>query len=115
MNVWTGAGRLVTECELQTLSNGTNVCSFAIAVKKDEKIKEGDRDAWLVDCVAWDSKAEFLAQNAYKGDAIAVTGPLRFKTYDKNNTHIKTVECICDRVDIIAHSHSTIEMLKNHK
>ena len=65
--------------------------------------------------MAWDSKAVFLAQNAYKGDAISVTGPLRFKTYDKNNTHIKTVECICDRVDIIAHSQNNIDMLKSNK
>ena len=112
MNVWTGIGRLVKDCEVKKTNEGVSVCTFTIAVKKDEKVKEGDKDAWFVDCVAWTKKAEYLGLYAKKGDAISVTGSLRFKEYDSKEGHVKTVECICDRVQIVAkHSKEQPEKL----
>lgn len=102
MNVWTGIGRVVNDCEVKKTNDGTSVCTFSLAVKKDEKVKEGEKDAWFVDCVAWNKKADYLGMYAKKGDAVSVTGSLRFKQYDSKGTKVKTVECICDRVQIVA-------------
>ena len=102
MNVWTGVGRLVKDCETKKTNEGMSVCTFTLAVKKDERVKDGDKDAWFMDCVAWAKKADYLGSFAKKGDAVSVTGALRFKEYNsKEGERVKTVECICDRVQIV--------------
>lgn len=102
MNTWTGVGRLTKDCELKKTTSGTSVCTFALAINKDEKTKEGEKDAWFFDVVAWHKKAEYIGTYGKKGDVVAVTGPLRFKDYEGKNGHVYSVECIAERVNIIA-------------
>lgn len=102
MNNWTGCGRLVKDAELKKTPSGTAVCTFTIAVNKDEKVKEGEKDAWFFDCVAWGKKAEYISSYGKKGDAVAVTGAIRFKEYEGKNGHVNTIEVIADRLNIVA-------------
>lgn len=76
-------GRITRELELKQTPNGNAVLSFTVAV--DRFVKDGEKQADFISCVAWNKTAEFIAKYFGKGRMIAVTGSLRSRTYDDKN------------------------------
>ncbi len=74
-------GRLTKDPELKTTNNGTNVCSFTIAVNRKFKNASGNYDADFINCVAWKQSAEFVSKYFTKGRMIAVEGSLQTRSY----------------------------------
>ncbi len=74
-------GRLTKDPELKTTNNGTNVCSFTIAVNRKFKNASGNYDADFINCVAWKQSAEFVSKYFAKGRMIAVEGSLQTRSY----------------------------------
>lgn len=74
-------GRLVKDVELRTVGDDTKVASLRIAVARDRKNKDGERESDFFDVTAWRSTAEFAAQYFAKGDPIIVDGRLQSRTW----------------------------------
>lgn len=77
MNRWSGIGRLTKDPVLATTkTDAKHVCSFTIAVRRNNKEKDGTYKADFVDCVAWQHNADFVCNNFRKGDRINILGSL---------------------------------------
>ena len=73
MNVVCLVGRLTADPELRQTPNGTNVCSFSVAVNRwDAKTKSEVADWYNID--VWDRLAEFAGEYIKKGRQVVVDG-----------------------------------------
>lgn len=78
MNVVILIGRLGRDPELKYTPAGKAVASTSIAVDRGGKTKEdGTRDVDWINLVAWEGRAEYLANYCAKGDMVAIEGKLR--------------------------------------
>ena len=69
-------GRLTAQPQLKYTNSNKPVCSFSVAVNK--RIN-GENNADFINCVAWNTTAEFVSKYFNKGQAIAVIGRLQNK------------------------------------
>ncbi len=93
-------GRIVNDLELKVTPNGTNVCSFRIAVDRRYQTKGEERKADFFNVVAWRSNAEFICKWFGKGRMILITGELQTRQYtDKNGNPATWYEIIANRAD----------------
>ena len=81
LNIVALMGRLVYDPELKTTQNGTNVCSFRIAVDRSFARQGEERKADFIDIVAWRQTAEFVCKYFQKGSVIAIEGSLQTTSY----------------------------------
>lgn len=99
LNVIALNGRLTADPEIKSTPNGVEVCSFDIAVERDEKTKDGERVTDFVPCVAWRNTAQFVAKYYCKGDMIGVTGKLQTRKYtDKQGNNRTAYEVLVGAV-----------------
>lgn len=80
-NCWHGTGRLVRDVDMR-YAGETPVISFTIAVDRDYKNKNGERESDFVDCEAWENLATFIQKNFHQGDYIQIVGPIKTRLYD---------------------------------
>ena len=73
-------GRLTRDPELRRTQSGTAVASFALAVDRDYKDQDGQRETDFVDIVAWRSTAEFVSKYFSKGRMAVVEGRLQVRS-----------------------------------
>ncbi len=71
-------GRLTKEPELKYTKDGKGYCNFTLAVSREFKKDETD----FINCVAWDKRAEAIANYVKKGNKLGIIGRLQI---DKNN------------------------------
>lgn len=86
MNVTCLVGRLTADPELRQTPNGTNVCSFSVAVNRQFADANGERQADFINCVAWRQTAEFIARYFRKGQNIGLRGSIQTRTYQDKDT-----------------------------
>lgn len=99
LNIVALQGRLAKDPELKTTPSGTSVCSFTLAVDRSYS-KDGNRQTDWIDCVAWRHTAEFICKYFYKGQQMAVVGPIQTRNYeDRNGNKRKAVEVNVTQVD----------------
>lgn len=97
-NVAVIAGCLARTIELRKTQDGKSVVNFTVAV--NDGYGE-NKTADFIDCVAWDKKAEFLAQYADKGTRICVKGKLKTKTsQDERGNWSKETKIVTEKVSI---------------
>lgn len=99
LNVVALMGRLVYDPELKTTQNGTNVCSFRIAVDRSFTRQGEERKADFIDVTAWRQTAEFVSKYFQKGSMIAVEGSLQTRQYqDKSGNNRTSTEVLASQV-----------------
>lgn len=90
MNITLLKGNLARDPELRIVNpNGgkqTSVVNFTIAVNRDYVKSNGEKDriTSFINCEAWDSGAETIAESLKKGDLVMVEGSLRNDTWEKD-------------------------------
>lgn len=99
LNVIVVMGRLVRDPELRRTNSGTAVTSFTLAVDRDFKGQDGERETDFIDVVAWKATAEMVAKFFTKGRMAAVKGRLQLRDWtDKNGVKRRAAEIIADTV-----------------
>ena len=93
-------GRLTADPELRRTGSGIAVTSFTLAVDRDFSSKEGgEKETDFIDCVAWRSTGEFVANYFAKGRMAVVAGRLQIRLYtDKDGNKRRAAEVIADNV-----------------
>ena len=61
-------GRLTRDPELRRTQSGTAVTSFSLAVDRDFKGQNGEKETDFIDVVAWRNTAEFVSKFFTKGN-----------------------------------------------
>lgn len=99
MNVICLQGRMVREPELKQTNSGIAVANFTIAVQRNMKSQNGERESDFIDIVCWRHTAEFVSKYISKGDLVCLNGTLQTRNYeDKNGNKRKAYEVVADNV-----------------
>lgn len=92
-------GRLTRDPELRRTQNGTAVASFSLAVDRDFKNQNGEKETDFIDVVAWRNSAEFVSRYFTKGRMAVVEGRLQLRDWtDRDGNKRRTAEVIADNV-----------------
>ena len=92
-------GRLKRDPELRHTQSGTAVCSFTLAIDRDRKDANGEKQTDFIDCVAWNKQAEFVAQWFSKGMMAIVVGRIQSRKWqDQNGNNRTAIEINCEDV-----------------
>ena len=95
-------GRLTKDLELKKTGSGTSVTTFSLAVDRNFKGQNGEKETDFFECVAWKQTAEFLCQYAGKGRLLAIEGKLQTRSWqDQSGNNRKAVEIVVDRAEIL--------------
>ena len=83
------SGNLTKEVEVRYTQSGKAVVKVGLAVTRNFKNAEGERDADFFNLVAWDKTAEFFGKYLSKGTKILVEGRIQNNNYtdDKGVNH----------------------------
>ena len=92
-------GRLTRDPELRRTQSGTAVTSFSLAVDRDFKGQNGEKETDFIDVVAWRSTAEYVSKYFTKGRMAVVEGRLQVRDYtDREGNKRRAAEVIADQV-----------------
>ena len=81
MNKWIGIGNLTRDPETRTVSSGSTVCSFTIAVNRRNK-REGQPDADFFRISAWNKLGDVCQRYLAKGRKVCVVGAISVSSYE---------------------------------
>lgn len=89
MNITLLRGNLARDPELRVVNTGgkqTSVVNFTVAVSREYTKASGDKDkiTSFINCEAWDTGADMIAESFKKGDLVMVEGSLRNDTWEKD-------------------------------
>ena len=95
-------GRITNELEPKYTQQGTAVVKFGIAVDRDRKNAQGEKETDFINCVVFGKAAEFLTNYAGKGKLIAVSGRLRTGSYTtQDGKKVYTTDVVAEKVQIL--------------
>lgn len=85
LNNVTIMGRLTADPEIKTTQNQVSVTSFSVAVERNIKTKDGQRETDFVPVVAWRNTADFIGKYWKKGQMICIVGELQSRKFEDKN------------------------------
>ena len=92
-------GCLTRDPELRRTGTGTAVASFTLAVDRDFKSQNGEKECDFIDIVAWRSTGEFVSKYFTKGSMAVVSGRLQIRPWtDKDGNKRRSAEVVADNV-----------------
>ena len=77
-------GRLTKDPELRYTGNGTAVTTFNLAVDRQFRNQDGNRDVDFIQCVIWRKSAENFANFTHKGSLVGIDGRISTRNYENN-------------------------------
>lgn len=75
-------GRLTRDAELRYTPSNQAVATFTLAVDRNFKNQNGEREADFINCVMWRKSAENLASWVKKGGLIGIVGRIQTRNYE---------------------------------
>lgn len=97
MNITLLKGNLARDPEVRTVTTGnkqTSVVNFTVATSREYTKANGDKDkiTSFINCEAWDSGAEIIANSFKKGDLVLIEGSLRNDSWEKDGVKHSTLK-----------------------
>ena len=77
-------GNLTRDPEFRETPSGVPMCRFTIAVNRNYKNADGERQTDFFNCTAWRVTAETISRYTKKGNKVAVTGSIELREYEDN-------------------------------
>lgn len=75
-------GRITRDVELKYTPQNQAVATFTLAVNRQFKNANGEREADFINCVIWRQQAENLAKFTKKGSLIGLVGSIQTRNYE---------------------------------
>ena len=95
-------GRLTKDLELRYTPSNQAVATFTLAVKRNFKSQNGEREADFINCVIWRQQAENLANWAKKGALIGITGRIQTRNYEnQQGQRVYVTEVVADNFQLL--------------
>ena len=97
-------GRITADIELKQTTEGTSVVQFNLAINR-KYVKEGEKSADFISCVAWRATAEFISRHFKKGSPICVIGSIQTRNWTDNKGQKRyATEVVVDEALFVASS-----------
>lgn len=95
-------GRLTRDAELRYTPQNQAVATFSLAVNRDFKNQNGEREADFINCVIWRQQAENLANWAKKGALIGITGRIQTRNYEnQQGQRVYVTEVVAEKFQLL--------------
>lgn len=95
-------GRMTDNAELRYTPNNQAVATFRLAVNRNFKSQNGEREADFINCVIWRQQAENLANWAKKGALIGITGRIQTRSYDnQQGQRVYVTEVVAENFQVL--------------
>jgi len=95
-------GRLTRDPELRHTPQNQAVGTFGLAVNRQFKNANGERETDFINCVIWRQQAENLAKFAKKGALIGVTGRIQTRNYEnQQGQRVYVTEVVADNFQML--------------
>lgn len=95
-------GRTTREIELKYTSNDLPYANFTLAVNRNFKNQNGEREADFINIVIWRQQAENLANWAKKGTLLGITGRIQTRNYEnQQGQRVYVTEVVADNFQIL--------------
>ena len=92
-------GRICNDIELRRTNSGTAVTTFTLAVERDFKGQNGEKETDFIDINAWRNTAEFASKYFSKGRMAVVEGRLQIRAWtDKEGNKRKNAEVVAENI-----------------
>lgn len=99
LNKATLMGRLTRDPEKRYTQSNTAVASFTLAIDRDRKDQNGNKQTDFIDCVAWGKLAELVDKWFTKGMMAIVCGRVQSRNWqDKNGNKRTSIEVNCEEI-----------------
>ena len=106
INNVTLVGRLVAPPDLRKTPNNVSSLQGTLAVNRNFKNENGDREADFINFQAWRGTADVIAQYCSKGSLIGLTGRLQVRSYEKDGQRRYVTEVVAESVALIERRNS---------
>lgn len=95
-------GRLTRDPELRYMGDGTATASFSLAVNRQFKNKQGEREADFINCVIWRKAAETFCNYTHKGSQVAIDGRIQTRNYENSEgTRVYVTEIVVENFSFL--------------
>lgn len=92
-------GRITRNLELKQTSNNNSSLNITLAVERNFKDQNGQKQTDFISCKAFGKRAETIAQYCQKGDLIGITGSIQTGNYPKQDgTKVYTTYVIIETI-----------------
>lgn len=108
LNRFIGMGRITATPELKATPSGTNVVTFSIAVDRNYKGQNGEKQTDFLNVVAWKQTAEHIVKWFGKGSMICVEGSVQTRSFTTQSGEKRYVtEIVADSVHFTGEKSNT--------
>ena len=95
-------GRLTRDPDLRYTPNGNAVVNFTLAVNRTFKNSQGEQEADFINCQAWRTTAENVAQYLRKGSLAGIDGRIQTRSYENDEgRRVYVTEVVADSVQFL--------------
>ena len=110
LNRITVIGRLTRDPELRTTSNGVAVATFTVAVDRQYKTQNGEKETDFIPVVVWRGLAETCSKYLSKGNMVAIDGRLQIRNYENDKGERRTIaEIVAENAQFLTPKANTRE------
>ena len=93
---------MTKDAELRYTPSNAAVATFTLAVNRNRKNENGEREADFINVVIWRQQAENLANWAKKGALIGVTGRIQTRNYEnQQGQRVYVTEVIAESFQVL--------------
>lgn len=108
-------GRLTRDSELRYTTSGTAVVQATIAVDRQFKNQQGEREADFINLVIWRKAAENFANFTHKGSLVGIDGRIQTRTYEnKQGQRVYVTEINVDNFSLLEPRQSDGQQFNNY-
>ena len=102
MNNVSLVGRMTKDAELRYTPSNVAVATFTLAVNRQFKSANGEKETDFINIVAWRKTAEILSNYASKGSQIGITGRIQTRNYEGNDgKRVYVTEVVAESVALL--------------
>lgn len=102
MNTVQLIGRMTKDPEVRYTQSGVANTSFTLAVNRNFKNANGEREADFIMCTAWRKTAELISQYLNKGSMVGVSGRIQTRNYEnQQGQRVYVTEVVVDEVTFV--------------
>lgn len=95
-------GRMTKDADLRYTAQGQAVATLTLAVNRNFKNQNGEREADFINIVIWRQQAENLASWAKKGALIGITGRIQTRNYEnQQGQRVYVTEVVADSFQLL--------------
>ena len=95
-------GRMTKDAELRHTPSNVAVATFTLAVNRNFKNADGEREADFINCIMWRQQAENLANWTKKGMLVGITGRIQTRSYEnQQGQRVYVTEVVAESFQVL--------------